>query len=373
MDTDKLLKIIEDIQKDEQDFKFQTRFQNILNFYNENNPEALNNEKENIRADLEKSLLSIYVMTDYKILQGLNIANLFGINSQQEINNILNSQAHEVKSKLETFINQRQEALTKLDNIKNSLVAFGIKPRILEDNEYEIGFSFPEEYTELGNLEDVLGDIQNFLAALAEVSGESKSFKIKSVSNGSIDMFIGARLELAQHFGTALDYALKIYASIKAYQDLKNGYQNYVKKRKEAMEKANREEMEERANNLVEDFIKILKINEPSKATSVRLLFKKILKHFEKGVGAEVRTPFIPEPEEPAADASEDVKKNFKERKKLYELKQGIDEKNKEVFILQQNNFFGMDTKFLNEVNVEEKSSDETDNEKWLASKNQDF
>ncbi len=361
MDTGKLLKIIEDIQKDEQAFNFQARFQNILNFYNENNPEALNNEKESMRADLERSLVSGYVMTDYKILQKLNIANFFGINSQQELNNILNSQAHEVKSKLETFINQRQDTLSKLDNIKNSLVAFGVKPRTLEDNEYEIGFSFPEEYAELENLEDVFGDIKNFLVSLADALGESKSFKIKYVNNGSIDMFIGVGLELAQHFDTALDYTLKIYASIKVYQDLKNGYQNYAKKRKEAMEKVNREEMVERANNLVEELIKILKINEPAEATSVRLLFKKMLKHFEKGVSAEVRTPSIPEPEEPPTDAEEDVKKNFKEKKKLYELKKGIDEKNKEIFILQQNNFFGMDTKFLNEVTNDEdrKSKDD--------------
>lgn len=358
MDTGKLLKIIEDIQQDEQKFNFQARFQNILNFYNENNPEALNNEKESMSTDLERSLLSSYVMTDYKILQGLSIANFFGINSHQELNNILNSQAHEVKSKLETFINQRQDALSKLDNIKNSLVAFGIKPRILEASEYEIGFSLPAEYTELENFEDVLGDIRNFLVSLADASGESKSFKIKYVNNGSLDMFIASGLELAQHFDTALDYALKIYASIKVYQDLKNGYQNYAKKRKDAMEKANREEMEESANYLVEEFIKILKISEPAKATSVRLLFKKMLKHFEKGVSAEVRTPSIPEPEEPPADTEEDVKKNFREKKKLYELKKGVDEKNKAIFILQQNNFYGMNTQFLNEVNEEEGNKD---------------
>lgn len=136
MDTGKLLKIIQDIQKDEQDFNLQARFQNILNFYNDNNAEALNNEKVSISSDLEKSILINYVMTDFKALEQLRVDEYFGIESNNEINRILNSQAHEVKQKLEEFLQKRQDSLNKLDAIKNSLTAVDLKPRILGDDQY---------------------------------------------------------------------------------------------------------------------------------------------------------------------------------------------------------------------------------------------
>lgn len=358
MDTGKLLKIIEDIQKDEQNFGFQAVFQNILNFYNENNRDALNKEKERLYNDLLRSLLSNYVMTDYKIMEGLGVTKYFGNGSQQELDRILGSQAHEVKSELETYVNQRQESLNKLENVKNSLIAFGVKPRVLADNQYEIGFYFPEEYTDLANLEDLLGDIKNFLISLAVAANESKSFKINSVSNGSIEFFINAGLKLADYFGAALDYALKIYAAVKACEDLRNNYQNFVKKRKDAIEKLNKEEADEKTQKLVDEFIKKLGIKEPEKETSVRQLFKKMLKHIGKGVSAEVRTPSLPEPEPPTANAGKDIKKDFSEKKKLYEVKTKLDEKNKEIFILQQNNFYGINTQFLDIINnTEEKKN----------------
>jgi hypothetical protein len=43
----------------------------------------------------------------------------------------------------------------------------------------------------------------------------------------------------------------------------------------------------------------------------------------------------------------------------MYELKRGIDEKNKQIFILQQNNFYGASTRFLTEPD-DNKSTNES-------------
>lgn len=362
MDTGKLLKIIEDIQKDEQEFGFQSIFQNILNFYIENNRDAINTEKEKLHSNISLSLLSNYVMTDYKILEGLEMTRYFGISSQQELDRILGSQAHEVKPELEAYVSQRQEVLNKLENIKNPIIALGIKPRILEENQYEIGFSFPEEYADIASLQDVLGDIKNFLTSLAYAFGEEKSFKITSVSNGSIQIFIQVCRELAEHFDIALERLLEIYGAIKAYLELKKGYQSFIKKRKDKMEQINEEEMEDGVRRIVDNLVKTLNIENPDKdekEVRVRELFKKMLKHFKKGVSAEVRTPSLTEPQKPSDEASDDEKKNFEENKQDFELKKVLDERNKQIFILQQNNFYGIDDKLLDVViNVQEEADE---------------
>lgn len=351
METGKLLKIIDDIQNDEKAFNFQSKFQKILNLYDQNNPDELNKEKQDITDFISRSLLNDYVMTDYKILEGLNISSFFGINSSTELEKILSSQAHEVKAKLGKFTADRQEALNKLDNIKKSLQAFNIEAITLGDDQYEIAFSFPEEYTDLNSFEEVLDDIKKFLTSLASAIDEEKIFRIKYVNNGSIEVYINAGIKLAEYFNTALEYALKYYGAIRAYQEIKKAYQNFNKKRRESMEKLSKEELDEKTKSIIDNFVEMAKIKEPEDQNSVKVLFKKMLKHLEKGVNAEVRTPSLPAPEQPPEDDAE-AKKEYRQKSKIYQLKKEIDAKNKEIFRLQQNNFDGMSIELLDGENT---------------------
>ena len=129
------------------------------------------------------------------------------------------------------------------------------------------------------------------------------------------------------------------------------------------MEKSNKEEVEEKRGKIIDNFVEMMKIQDPEKQTSVRQLFKVMLKHLEKGLTAEVRTPSLIEPEKPSEENDEN-KKEFQEKQKAYELKKEIDEKNKEIFILQQNNFYGMNSQFLDMVGDEDEEKREDDNNK---------
>lgn len=354
MDTGKLLRTIRDIQNDEGQFGFQGKFQNVTNYYNDNNYDGINSELQAIGGEIEKSLLAGYVLTDYQILESLGIEKHFGRGSLDSVNTILEQRAHEVRPQLEQFIASRQDYLNRLETLKSSLESFGMQPRVLEDNEYEIGFSLPKNYAELENLEQVIADIRKFLHALADAVDGQQPLEIKYVSNGSIQVFIHAGVILAQNFDVVLDYALKIYAVIKACQDLKKMYKNHKDKRRKQMDTLAQEECDENVDKLMEEMLKALRLD-PSQQVSIKTLFRTMLQHLENGVASEVRTPTLPEPKDPGPEADQEQKKQYRAAKIQYDKNVEIQERNREVFILQQNNFYGATTALINTPDPEKK------------------
>ena len=347
METGRLLKTIEDIQGDEKDFAFQGQFQAILDYYTQNNPDALNETKAKIYANLAKSRLADYVQSDFKILDQLNVRSFFGSESYDTVQTILNSQAHEISKKLTEFIQKRQDAVNKLNQVKISLDAFKLSARQLLNDEYEIGFSFPEEYQNVRELKAALEDINQLLSEIASHSGESADFHISYVNNGSIEVYIQAGLHLAHNFDVMLDYALKVYGVIDASQKLMRGLGNFSAKRKIAMEAEIEAEKVEKSDALLEQMTVELDIKTPETKSRVIIQFKKLLRHFERGVSAEVRTPELAPPVEVAATASPEEKERARELKIQYAQKERIDQRNKEIYKLQSGDFSVLDTKFL--------------------------
>lgn len=92
----------------------------------------------------------------------------------------------------------------------------------------------------------------------------------------------------------------------------------------------------------MEEFVKKLKLPNPDAQAKVRGLYKKVLGHIQKGVAAEVRTPVIEPPREATEDDDANTKKQLREQQKAYDTKKQIDERNREIFILQQNNFYNI-------------------------------
>ncbi|MHB8913826.1 MAG: hypothetical protein ACYC4I_02340 [Minisyncoccota bacterium] len=342
MDTGKLLKIIQDIQSDEQTLKLQAIFQNIFNFYVQNNPDGLNNEESTLLERISQAKVTGYVLTDFSALQKLNVAQFFGDGARDSLRDILSKQAHEVKPILEKFIQERQDTLNNLNKLGDSLKAFRLEARILSGQQYEIGFALPANYQDIANLERLLGDVKNFLNHLAEVGGEKTQLKITSVSNGSIQFFIEVGIKVAEHFDLILGYALKIYAAGKMCADLKKGYEHFTQGRKRQVDELAEAEYKETKEHLVDDMVKSLGITKPEEITAIRQLFNKVLRHLENGVAAEVRTPAIEAPREPAEADTVEVKKQLAAQKKAHDIKHQIDERNKEIFLLQQNKFDGI-------------------------------
>ena len=92
---------------------------------------------------LSPQYLEPSVNTDFKILENIEIYGYFDIYIEQEIENILNSQSHEVIQKLTTFIQKRADLIKKITILKQALEDLGIKENTKDGEIYQIAFSFP--------------------------------------------------------------------------------------------------------------------------------------------------------------------------------------------------------------------------------------
>lgn len=356
MDTGKLLQIIKDTQDEEAIAQTQTLLTNILNYIAQATSTAvedINTEKQKIYvATVEQSPLSKYAVSDYDALERLKLTSLFGPGLYQRLEEHLKAPSYEVDKLLQQLISERSTAISTLSSLQTNLTHFELKTRELDGDNYEIGFSLPDNYLDISKTKEALGDFELVLHSLADATDDQQPLRIKYVSNGCIELYIQAGQDLANNFGTLLDYAIRIYTAVKMFQDIKKMVSNFKATRKKAVEKETDEQQKEQVEKLIDEMTKAIKIPDDKKVEFAGR-FKKFLKHMEAGVGAEVRTPKIPEPVEPEETAPKAEKDSYKKSLKNYENKISIDGKNREIFILQQNNFYGLDTKFL-EAPVEE-------------------
>jgi hypothetical protein len=89
---------------------------------------------------------------------------------------------------------------------------------------------------------------------------------------------------------------------------------------------------------LLDEFLNKLSLSTPEDITRVKSLFITLSKHFENWVTAEVKTPLIDIPREYNEDDSEEIKKELEKNKRLYNNKKEIDERNRQLFLFQQEN-----------------------------------
>jgi hypothetical protein len=73
MNTKKLLRIISEILLNEKKYKFQNLFNQLLSYYQQNNPEGVNQTRDEIYDAIKQSPMSRYVNSDFKMLKGLEV------------------------------------------------------------------------------------------------------------------------------------------------------------------------------------------------------------------------------------------------------------------------------------------------------------
>lgn len=350
MDTGKLLQIIQDTQDEEAIASTQGVLNNIVAYYSQGTASGAENiaaEKQKLHNSLtQQSPISKYAVSDYGALEQLGISTIFGPGLYQRIENTLSAPTYEVTSLLQALVSERDLAISNLANIQAGMKHFNLQSRVLEDGNFEIGFTLPDGYADLEKTEKAIKDFRLVLESLADATDSQQPLRIKYVSNGSIEYFIHAGIYLAHNFDVLLDYAIKIYTVIKMWEDGKKLHNKMTTDRKNQSNNLADEQEKDDTNKLLEDMVKELNIPNDKKSDVINR-FKEFLKHIEAGVGAEVRTPKVDAPKAPGENATKEQNATFKRALVNYEKKIEIDSRNQQIFILQQNNFYGMDTKFL--------------------------
>lgn len=340
MNTKKLLKIISEILQAEASFNFQSKLGQIQTHFQQNKPDELNQIKKEIFDELSDFPLNRYVGTDFKILKSLEIYGYFDVSLQNEIEAILGSQSHEVQQRLTNFVTKRADLLAKLRALKKSLEDLNIKVDTKDFENYQIAFSLPEKYHKLDNLQDLIKDVDRFLFDVSSsLKLDKDKYKIVSVSDGCIEIFIEVAVELAEKSVDFLNIVLQIQGAIGIFNKTKEGFEKYSKKNKASAEKIAKEELEVQKKKYIDEFVKSLVItgeNKNDDENRIRGMFNKMVKYFEEGVDAEVRTPLIEKPREETEEDDKATIKQLRGELSLYERKMQIDETNKRLFLAQK-------------------------------------
>ena len=353
MDTGILARIIQDIQSDENKFAFQATFQNILAALKEQTQETVQVEQSKLQDNLNQSILSGYVKTDYEALGALGVEDFFGLGSFTKLESILSLNPLAAQDALTTYITDRQAAISKIEALRSTLSSFDLQPRVLGADEYEIGFSFPDQYKDIGKFNKALSDINNFLNELSAAKKQGP-FKIAYVSNGTIEIFIHAAELLAHDFDLVATHIVDICGFYHIAKELNEKIQHYPPKWRKQGKTANNGARQDEVNASVEDLMNSLEIKDRLARDRVKGLFVGLIEHISEGVFAEVRAPALPPPAEPPADATPADKKAFDLKQVQYQTKLNIDKTNKEIYLLEQGDIKGSLKLLSGQVDEEE-------------------
>lgn len=340
MDIQKTLLVLEIILGVEKSNNIQWLFQNINSYIDQNNTEQIKNTKGDIYSFLEESEISNFVNTDIKILNFLWVCWYFDLSVINKFENILQSW-YQIKSELNKFISERNEKLQNIQKLYDSLRWLWVELSEKDTDNYQIVFSFPEEYHNLIELEKVTKDIRFFLSYIDSKSPDEKWFKIASVNNWCIEFYIECTKFLVKNYTIAIDWLIRFYTLIKMFDDWKKLYDSYSTNRKKLAESIANEELEEKKKELLGEFVSSLEIANLTSEDKTKLskLFVTLSTHIEKWVHTEVKTPILEEPQEKdISELDEEVRIEYESEVKNFEFKKYVDENNKKLFELQKEN-----------------------------------
>ena len=334
MDVRKILQNINLILDIENEYQMQDLFQEVLSFYQSNDPDNLRTRKESISQAIENSEISNFVHSDLNILEGIGIRGYFDIDSVKKLEDMLKSPGYEAQNQLIEFVSERAELVNKIVQLQSSLEALEVEEEQTET--YQIVLSLPEQYQDLSELEKFLKDIKFLLQELNSKDKDSRPFKIVSVNNGSIEFFIEVAPELVGWFSDIVEGILKVCGGIQAYEKGKTHYKDYTKKRRERVDKIAQEDLEEKKKQIIDKLIQQLPVETPEEKTRIKRFVGNLVKHLENGVHAEIKTPKIKEPDEISDEDDDDSRKQKQEVLKQIQMKRAIDDKNKQLFLAQR-------------------------------------
>lgn len=207
MDTEKLLRILKDVQQDEQDLTLASKIDTIKNSVAQNNPSSFSAAQEQL-TDLLKQVRETaitygYSHTETLLLKKIGGAQYFGKGLSEELEAIFSGKSFELVAKIDELRTQRNEFIKKAQRLATGLTDIGIQE--YRPSEYEVGIVLPMEEADLDKLGRRMRDIKLLLSALSEASGTTQaSVKITRLSNGSLEFFSLQPYEVAVLLSTLL-------------------------------------------------------------------------------------------------------------------------------------------------------------------------
>jgi molybdopterin converting factor small subunit len=332
MDTGILLRLIDDLIDDENEFKLNTNLNTLktgLTQSKTNQPTAGKTIADNV-ALLKKNAISGYyerfTKSYFKTLEEIGGLDFFGENLLNKIDEIFEKEQYSVDNQIKEITklhSERVAFIKKITETKTNLDFLNQEAHFHTDETYEIGIIIPDQ-NDLHYAKEFEDSIHNWnliIKGLSELTGNgTEDIKIERVHNGCIELIIEQVFNVAASLGDILKELVSTYLIIEKVRNHIKGLkkEGVSQKNLKPIEDSQAEKLEEAVEKLTEKIIKEYKVKDLEKGrenelkTQLKKGIKYIAKSLEKGVEVEIIPPYSDVDEEEVADADDKETKDKK-------------------------------------------------------------
>ncbi len=207
MDTQKLFRILKNLQKDEQAFAIKSKIDDIRNKLAENTQASFDSVQTTldtlIKSFEETSVPYSFSNTENIILHNIKGETFYGRGLINTLKSIASLKSFDSIVQLDQYRQKRNEFITKIDKIASGFSEIGIE--LYEPEMCEIGIVLPDNQNIVDDFEKRIKEFRIFLRAITEASGETtEELKITRISNGTFEIFSLQNIMVVEVFTTLL-------------------------------------------------------------------------------------------------------------------------------------------------------------------------
>lgn len=335
MDTQRLLKVLNDILSEEDSRAISQTIANLAGALSQNT-EAAYQEADSYRTELKTAFLESKIV-DYApsyqaVVKSLDADQYVGNGANAMIDNIFNGNPLEITAGITDYSQNYQKMIAKFRQAATSLENIDIVA--YSSDKYEVGFLLPSEINSVQEINKHLKNLDTFLCICAQIAGEEDpTSRLEHLSMGSWEFFLGLGVSGATIVEEVLKRVLYLYKEIKNLKKI-NAEINEIDARADAhkaemlqtlvqiQQSMQQQYIEEATEEVIEKHYHGPADRKPELRTQLEVASKLALAEIQKGIKMEVAPPTTgpPEGKEHAADreATKSLAKVNRELKRLY-------------------------------------------------------
>jgi hypothetical protein len=320
MDTERLLKVLKDVQAIESKSSISESLSSIQTYIAQNDTagyEQLQLVKAKLDKVLEQSVTNTYTVTDSQILEHIGGTKFVGVGAKRNLTEILNENRLNVVT---TFTAYAQEYTTFTQLVNTLISNLELANFVAYQNEnFEVSFIVPSELNNLQQLSTYLSRWERFLETLLEIAdSEDKTVRLTRLNNGSLEFFVQEGETVIRLLNHVLTNIAKLYIEVlgieKMRQDIVgkklSNEQKMLKLLEEDLNKKKEEFVEETSKDIFKNTKHIPSDKKPELKSIFSNLLKVVLSYIQVGIKIEVSPPSATDTN---ADTSESGQALFKE------------------------------------------------------------
>lgn len=331
MDAERLFRILQDLQRDENELTIAAKIEAIHTNVAQNNETSFQSSQDQLQELIstikDKSISYKFSRPEDLLLEKIGGYKFYGQGLIGELEKIFALMPIEISTNLTQYKNQRNDFISKITKLAVAFSEAGIKE--YKPESYEVSIILPEQQGDFEEISKRIKDLKKLICAFAEGAGtpikDIKEIKITRLSNGSLELFVLLPLNVAVLLTTLFLNISSIYEKIGRFKkkiSVNENDKDLSVETRETIHKAISQEAdkikEEIIEKLPEEIIKKpdFKLKDEGRKNEIRIAIKgcvrAVFAWFELGIEVDI-TPL-----RPSNEGEENIKEmkdfnNFKE------------------------------------------------------------